>query len=668
VSRRRSSRHPLVRPFYALLCAGLLAYAAYTLGVGKPDLQDEAGELYLALMYGAAAGAVGSAIVRRQERLAWAALATSFILVATGDTVWDHLYTDVAEPPFPNWSDAFYLASYPMQYAGVLLLLKARLHAVRRSLWLDGAVGGLVVAAVGIAVLFPVVLRVTEGHASTVAVTLAYPLLDCLTLSLVALAAAVWDWKPGRQWTLLGLGLILTALADAVFTYQASVGSYDDESLVNALWPAGALSMSLAAWQAVPRRRVVDTGWRTAAMTVAFTAVALALLGWGQLRELTATAGLFAVAAVVVFVVRAGLTLRENGRILAASEEHAVTDALSGLPNRRQLLTDLADCCEEGRPSTLAFFDLDGFKTYNDAFGHGAGDALLARLGAELARVLAPHGCAYRLGGDEFCALFDRPLGRDDEIVTAAAAALTEQGERFTVGVSYGVVALPTEAHTAEAALRLADERMYAHKHAERSGGRGQVMDALLAALHEREPDLGAHHGHVAELAADVARELGCDSETVDETARAAALHDIGKVAIPDAILHKPGALDDDEWAYMRQHTVVGERILLAAPALRPVATIVRSSHERWDGGGYPDELAGAAIPLPARIVAVCDAYDAMREDRTYSPPMDQRDALAELRRCAGTQFDPDVVAAFLRCVDAPVLTAAGARTVASDS
>jgi response regulator RpfG family c-di-GMP phosphodiesterase len=138
------------------------------------------------------------------------------------------------------------------------------------------------------------------------------------------------------------------------------------------------------------------------------------------------------------------------------------------------------------------------------------------------------------------------------------------------------------------------------------------------------------------------------DGEEIDEIARAAELHDVGKVGIPDAILDKPAGLDATEWELMHQHTILGERILNAAPALRPVARIVRSTHERWDGAGYPDGLRGAKIPLAARVVAVADAYDAMTTARTYSPAMGHEAACQELRDMAGSQFDPAVVDAFI--------------------
>jgi HD-GYP domain-containing protein (c-di-GMP phosphodiesterase class II) len=147
-------------------------------------------------------------------------------------------------------------------------------------------------------------------------------------------------------------------------------------------------------------------------------------------------------------------------------------------------------------------------------------------------------------------------------------------------------------------------------------------------------------------MTAGVAAQLNLDAETTDETLRAAELHDIGKLAIPDAILNKPGPLDPTEWGFMKQHPIIGQRILDAAPALAPVGAIVRASHERWDGSGYPDGLRGDAIPIGARIIAVCDAYDAMTSDRCYQQARRHQDTIAELRHHAGTQFDPAIVEA----------------------
>jgi HD-GYP domain-containing protein (c-di-GMP phosphodiesterase class II) len=211
----------------------------------------------------------------------------------------------------------------------------------------------------------------------------------------------------------------------------------------------------------------------------------------------------------------------------------------------------------------------------------------------------------------------------------------------------------------------MADERMYATKRSRAAGPRDQARDVLIRTMEAKQPHLDEHSSEVANLAIRVGRRLGLEGEALDEIGRAAELHDIGKVGIPDAILSKAAPLDDTEWAFMRQHAILGERILNAAPALRTVAPMVRSSHERWDGTGYPDGLAGEEIPLGARIVAVCDAYEAMTADRAYRRAQPRQAALDELRAHAGTQFDPAVVEAFVAAVDTGELEAAeeGART-----
>jgi HD-GYP domain-containing protein (c-di-GMP phosphodiesterase class II) len=208
---------------------------------------------------------------------------------------------------------------------------------------------------------------------------------------------------------------------------------------------------------------------------------------------------------------------------------------------------------------------------------------------------------------------------------------------------------VPDEAVGTGGALGLADRRMYAEKAGARRSADEQSRDVLLKALEEHHPALGAHLHDVGVLADAVAAELGLSDRQRHHVRQAADLHDIGKVAVPRSILDKPSRLDPGEWEFIARHTIIAERILGAAHALRPVAALVRSSHEHYDGNGYPDRLAGDAIPLGSRIVAVCDAYDAMTSDRPYRPALSAQEALAELRRCAGTQFDPAVVAAFCR-------------------
>jgi diguanylate cyclase (GGDEF)-like protein len=353
----------------------------------------------------------------------------------------------------------------------------------------------------------------------------------------------------------------------------------------------------------------------------------------------------------------------ENAGLLALSRQEALHDSLTGLPNRRALINDLSAAlprATDAEPLILALFDLDGFKQYNDTFGHLAGDALLTRLGERLSTALEGVGTAYRMGGDEFCVV--APLGatRLEEIPALAGGALSEEGDAFSIGCSYGVAKVPTEASSVVEALHLADQRMYEDK-AGRSSASRQSTDVLLQVLSERSTDLHEHLSDVARLTMLTAQRLELPEHEVTRIELAAELHDVGKTAIPDTILNKPGKLDEEEWGFMRGHTLVGERIVRAAPSLAHTADLVRSCHERFDGAGYPDGLAGGAIPLGASIIAVCDAYDAMVTDRPYRSARSSAEALAEVRRCSGTQFDPAVADAF--CALTEELAAAAPQT-----
>lgn len=340
-------------------------------------------------------------------------------------------------------------------------------------------------------------------------------------------------------------------------------------------------------------------------------------------------------------------TMLEQAKL---NEHKALHDALTGLANRRKLYLDIEEYLAAERPFVLAIFDLDGFKAYNDTFGHPAGDALLARLGSRLAAALDGRGSAYRMGGDEFCIVSD--LTEGSAVVDDARSALCDKGEAFAVRCSSGLALVPSEATSLERALQLADERLYADKRQPTQADHLQVRDALVQLIVEQDAELATHATSVAELAAATATKLGLSIEDVARTRIAAELHDIGKSAIPESILAKPGPLDESEWAFIKRHTLIGERILAAAPALAQIAPIVRSSHERQDGAGYPDGLRACEIPLAARIVAVVDAFDAMTTNRPYKSAVSSAEGLAELHRCAGTQFDPTVVAAFISVIE----------------
>jgi two-component system cell cycle response regulator len=646
----------------ALAAAGFALYAGVTLlivcGAGGTECSPvtEFSELYVynALIAAAAAFCLARARYVERERGAWLAFGLGLAAWAAGEAAYTLLLDGPVEPSHPNVSDVLWLLFYPGAYAGIVLLVRARVHEFRTSLWLDGVVGALAMAAVGAAlVLGPVT---SGGEGIIVAIDLAFLLGDLLLLGFVVGALALTGWRPDRMWTLLGAGLLMAAVVDGFFLWQSATGATAMTTLATVLWPAATLLVAAAAWQAPSARPVRPEGWRLLAMPTAFAVTAVGVLVYDLVQPVDSGALGLAMACLLAVILRMSVTVRENHELLEGSRREALTDALTGLSNRRRLMLDLereVRYASPEQPCALALFDLDGFKQYNDRFGHPVGDALLARLGRRLAEAVRGEGVAYRLGGDEFCLV--APVGEmaAGALAETARTALTDRGRGFEVSASCGMVVIPDEATDVASALRLADQRLYREKgDGRRDLVSRQTGDALLQVLKECEPELDGHLQVVAGLAREVGARLGVTGAELDELARAAELHDVGKVALPASILHKPGPLDDNEWGFIRQHTLVGDRILSAAPALSPLAHVVRASHEHFDGSGYPDGIAGEDIPLAARVVAVCDAYHAMTSDRPYRAALAHWEAIEELRRCAGRQFDPVVVAAFCELMD----------------
>jgi two-component system cell cycle response regulator len=657
LSRLMPPGQPAVRVLLYAISLGLLAHALHTTtGLGGSGLDSLFNDwVYNTVSVAAAAVCLARGLLVRAERAAWLSIGAGLCSSAAGDVYWTLKLSGLDNLPYPSLADVFYLVTYPALFAGVGLLVRSRLSRFHASLWLDGLIGALAVASVGAAILYPAIRGATDGDAAAIATNLAYPLGDLLLLSFVVGALALTGWRPGRSWIFLGAGLTANAIADGGYLYLEATSGYSEGTALDSLWLFGVLLMVLAAWELrMPTAPARLEGLRMLVMPSSFALAAIGLQVYGQFRPLNGLATGLATATLVAVIIRMVATFRENVRLLAASRGEALSDPLTGLGNRRRLLFDLSAATDgEGvsEPHVFALFDLDGFKDYNDSFGHIAGDALLTRLGQNLAATVQPFGRAYRLGGDEFCVLAPVARIKPESVLAAASAALTEEGEAFNIGNSHGAVSLPNEATDASAALRLADRRMYGQKSRRPRSPERQARSVLLGVLREREPKLGRHLEGVARLAAALGQSLDLHAEELDIVVRAAELHDVGKMAIPDQVLNKPGPLSDIEWDLIRKHTLTGERILAAAPAMTPVSLLVRASHERWDGGGYPDSLAGEEIPLGARIIAICDAFEAMVEERPWRVSRSPEQALAELRRCAGTQFDRDLVELFCKRV-----------------
>jgi diguanylate cyclase (GGDEF)-like protein len=367
----------------------------------------------------------------------------------------------------------------------------------------------------------------------------------------------------------------------------------------------------------------------------------------------------------------------------------ALTDPLTGLGNHRhfheRLQHDLDKAQEEGFALTLVLLDIDNFKTINDRYGHPTGDRVLAQVAARLRQ----GGEAFRLGGDEFALLLAR---RDEHEGLSIARSIIERISENEVEVgevlsmSAGVATYPQHGVERSELVRVADSALYLAKDQGKNtvrvyrpdvielaelrrlaegpdrAARLRAAASLAHAVDARDAYTGSHSYMVGELAARVARRMDLDTEAVELTRLAGSLHDLGKLAIPEEILRKPGPLNEAERLVLERHPQIGYR-MLDSLGVEPVATWVLHHHERWDGQGYPEQKAGDDIPLGARILFVADAYDAMTTDRVYRGRLSHDRAIAELERCAGTQFDPDVVAAFKEEFDQPRL-----ELVVSDS
>jgi diguanylate cyclase (GGDEF)-like protein len=355
----------------------------------------------------------------------------------------------------------------------------------------------------------------------------------------------------------------------------------------------------------------------------------------------------------------------------ARAEAHraAQVDPLTGVSNRRSL----APCLEAlgDRPVGVLSIDIDDFKHVNDLFGHAAGDAVLVEVAARLRQATRDGDAIFRMGGEEFLLIL--PDLRDDTALLGMAEAVRRRiedepvlcsGERIALTVSVGAARSDSPAGAIDALLAAADRALYAAKRGGRNRARLAshstapddeiVSDGIALRLAEAMASVcvaadGPHPDRATEvslLAARVARRLGHPPRLILRCRLAGLLHDVGNVQLPSSVRSKPGPLDGDEWALVRRHPALGEAVVAAVADLRPVAPIVRQHHERYDGTGYPDGLAGADILLEARIVAAADTWSAMASARPHRAALDAEAALLELDRAAGTQLDPQVVEA----------------------
>lgn len=384
--------------------------------------------------------------------------------------------------------------------------------------------------------------------------------------------------------------------------------------------------------------------------------------------------------------------LAEVDRLYHEQAEAAITDAVTSLPNHRAVIArideEVARCQRGSRTCAVLFADLDHFKRINDTWGHPAGDAVLREVGQRLRAGLRQQDFVGRYGGEEFAIILTEvDIAQAVSVANKLCAALADQPclwtqnetvESIPVTGSFGVAVYTLHGSSGEELIAHADNGMYLAKQAGRNCVRvGDVevvttgelsksrdtqksvvmpfhaIQALVAMAKAHDQSTGEHAGRLVKLAEATARKLSLPEEQLYTVRLSALLHDIGKVGVSEAILRKPGKLNDEEWVEMRKHPEIGRQILEhVGGAFSHIAGIVATHHERWDGLGYPNGLSGEDIPLGARIITVVDAYDAMTERRVYREPLSEEAARAELCRCSNRQFDARVVEAFLATLD----------------
>jgi two-component system cell cycle response regulator len=382
----------------------------------------------------------------------------------------------------------------------------------------------------------------------------------------------------------------------------------------------------------------LEREWRAAGPAL-FAGLAVALLLYNHTQEQVTD---------YAFWIGLGLIGTTFVWLIQNNRRQSRLDPVTGLSNRLELHADLDEAVSsEKEEQTLILIELDGLGAYRDRLGIEAGDVLLRRFGRDLNAVVERlGGRTYRVEGGQFCALLPSRGRRPGELVMAVLVPVDYSDEETPIDRPYGEVSLPDEAGDADLALKIVTERLAAHKQRERRSAKRQALDALVAVLIARQPELEHHIRAVAFRAISIGRQLGLSEGPLDDVVSAAKLQNIGLTRVPDAVLEKPTELTPEESGLIRGHAVAGARIISSAPALASVAALVRSSCEHFDGSGYPAGLAGEAIPLGSRIVAVCVAYAALIAHRPYRPARTPGEALAEMRRCAGAQFDPEVVEA----------------------
>jgi two-component system cell cycle response regulator len=658
----------LIGAYYLMPVVGLLPALVPRLG------------LYCGLSYSAATAIVVG--VRRhhpRHPAPWCLLAASQFVGATADATFYIAHDALHQQRFPALADLFYLSHYPILIAGLLLLVGQRTPRGDRASLIDTSI--IALGAGLLSWLFLIGPHAADARLPVLvkAASVAYPVADLLVFA-ASVRLLVGPGARPASYRLLAGSLLVVLGTDSAHVLMQLAGTHTPGNALDATWLGSYLLLGAAALH--PSMRSLgepgdsggmQTSWRRLALLAAASLMAPATLviqaALGHAIDVPVIVGASATLFLLVVARLAGLVDEQR--------RAAITDGLTGLHNRRffeaALTLEVEQAARSARDLGLLVLDIDHFKRVNDAHGHQAGDRVLREIAGRLGAAIRSGDVVARYGGEEFVVLLrDTSLDALPETAERLRHAVADEpvvlvdGAWIAITVSIGGAARPVHARSADELVRVADQALDAAKRL----GRNRIQigrppgptvvvdergeDAVLAYLERLADEIDArqageeHSSAISRWAGAIADHLGLGPDVRRNCELAGRLHDIGKIVVPDEILLKPGPLTDRELAVMRRHPVQGARLVGLASGLQQVAQIVRQHHEHFAGGGYPDDRAGHDIRIEARIVAVCDAWAAMRANRAYRGAVSLETARQQLRVWSGTQFDPAVVAAFL--------------------
>ena len=351
--------------------------------------------------------------------------------------------------------------------------------------------------------------------------------------------------------------------------------------------------------------------------------------------------------------VKAAIKLREQWNTIAYMNQH---DGLTGLFNRTFIKTEMQRLNTKRQiPQSIILIDIDGLKRVNDRDGYDAGDFVLARVAAMLRSCVRQEDLLGRWSGDEFILFLpqtDYQTARSVADRIRKCCDACPEKEQWDVTLSFGIAERSSINDPITRTIIQANNRMIKHKLLVTNSYRHKILQSLQHLLYEKSTETSDHVERMARVSRHIGQAMELDPDLIDSMQLLAILHDIGKIIVPDPVLTKPGRLNDAEWIEIKKHPEAGYHILQGIPELSDIAEGVYTHHENWDGNGYPRGLKGSDIPLIARVIAVADAFDAMTHDRLYRKKRTVPEAVAELKRCAGSQFDPAIVSVFIRVLD----------------